>query len=417
LNTPTLTPTLPRRSFTLNTFTSLKYPNYRLWFTGQVVSLMGTWMQTTAQGYFVYELTKSPAYLGYVGFAAGVPAWLFTMYGGVVADRMPRRTLLVITQTSMMLLAFILAGLTFTRVVQPWHIIALAFALGIANAFDAPARLAFVTELVEREDLGNAIALNSTMFNTATAIGPAAAGIAYALFGPGWCFTINGVSFLAVIAALLAMRLPPFKAPERRKSTGADLRDGLSYLLVHPTILTITAMVGMMSLFGISFNTLFPAWAVEVLRGDATTNGLLRSAMGVGSLLGALTIASLGRFRFKGKLLTAGTLAFPVSMMIFSAIRFLPLALVVLCFLGFAMIFVMNLANVLVQTEVDDAMRGRVMGVYTLVFFGLMPLGALMMGALADRITEPATIVLGAGALLVIATGLYLFVPRLRALE
>jgi MFS family permease len=204
-----------RRVSARGTFAALQYPNYRLWFIGQMISLVGTWMQGTAQGYLVYELTRSPAYLGYVGFAAGVPSWLFMLYGGVIADRMSRRTLLVITQTCMMLLAFLLAGLTFTGRVQPWHIIVLAFLLGTANAFDAPARQAFVLEMVDRQHLTNAIALNSTMFNLGTAIGPAMAGITYSLFGPAWCFTINAFSFLAVIAALLLMKLKPVEQEKR----------------------------------------------------------------------------------------------------------------------------------------------------------------------------------------------------------
>jgi MFS family permease len=177
------------------TFAALQHRNYRLWFVGQLVSMVGTWMQSTAQGYLVFELTRSPAYLGYVGFAAGVPSWLFMLYGGVVADRMSRRNLLLITQTVMMILAFGLAGLTFSGLIQPWHLILLAFGLGVANAFDAPARQAFVLEMVSREDLTNAIALNSTMFNLATVIGPAVAGVAYAILGPAWCFTLNGLSF------------------------------------------------------------------------------------------------------------------------------------------------------------------------------------------------------------------------------
>src|SRR5262249_16874675 len=240
------------------TFAALRHRNYRLWFTGQLVSLFGTWMQTTAQGYLVFQLTQSPAYLGYVGFAAGVPAWLFRVYGGVIADRMPRRTLMLITQTAMMILAFVLAGLVFAGLVQPWQIVILAFLLGVANAFDGPARLAFVVELVDREDLTNAIALNATMFNLATATGPAVAGLTYALIGPAWCFTLNGLSFLAVITALLRMKLPP-KPAARRASTWADLGEGVRYIAREPAIRTLIGLVGMTSLFGISFATLFPA--------------------------------------------------------------------------------------------------------------------------------------------------------------
>ena len=175
------------------TFAALKYPNYRLWFFGQLVSLAGTWMQSAALGYLIYQITRSPVYLGYVSFASGIPTWLFTLYGGVIADRVSRRALMIITQTSMMILAFILAALTFTAVVQPWHILLLAFLLGVAQAFDAPARQAFVLEMVEREDLTNAVALNATMFNLAVAVGPAVGGLTYAAFGHGWCFMLNGL--------------------------------------------------------------------------------------------------------------------------------------------------------------------------------------------------------------------------------
>ena len=189
------------------TFAPLNHPNYRLWFIGQLVSLVGTWMQSTAQGYLIYDLTHSAAYLGYVGFASGVPTVLLTLYGGVVADRVPRRTLLIITQIYMMLLAVALATLVFTNLIQPWHILVLAFLLGIGNSFDAPARQSFVVELVGHDDLANAIALNSSMFTTANAVGPAVAGLTYAVVGPAWCFTINAISFLAVILALSLMRL------------------------------------------------------------------------------------------------------------------------------------------------------------------------------------------------------------------
>lgn len=218
------------------TFTALQYPNYRLWFGGQLVSQVGTWMQTTAQGFLVFQLTHSPAYLGYVGFAAGAPALLLMLFGGVVADRVARRTLLVITQSTMLLLAFLLAALTFTQVVQPWHIVLLALALGTANAFDAPAGQAFVLELVEREDLPNAIALNASLGNLATVIGPTVAGLTYAAFGAAWCFTLNGLSYIAVIVALLLMRLPARQIVPRSQSAIAQLAEGVRYTLAHPLL-------------------------------------------------------------------------------------------------------------------------------------------------------------------------------------
>jgi MFS family permease len=282
------------------TFTALKYRNYRLWFMGQLVSLVGTWMQTTAQGYLVFQLTHSPAYLGYVGFAAGVPSWLFMLYGGGVADRVPRRNLLLATKTAMMMLAFILTALTFLGLVQPWHIILLALALGVANAFDAPARQAFVFEMVEKQDLTNAIALNSSMFNLATVTGPAVAGVTYALFGPAWCFSINGLSFLAVIAALLMMQLKPFAGRPRAGAVLDDLRAGLRYVGANAPIKTLIGVAAMMSLFGMAYVTLIPAWAVTVLGGDSATNGWLLSARGLGALSGALMIAALGRITFIG---------------------------------------------------------------------------------------------------------------------
>jgi len=399
------------------TFAALKYPNYRLWFWGQMVSLFGTWMQSTAQGFLVFQLTHSPAYLGYVGFAAGLPSWLFMLYAGVIADRMSRRTLLVITQTCMMVLAFIIAGLTFLGLVQPWHILVLALILGVANAFDAPARMAFVLEMVEREDLTNAIALNSAMFNSALVVGPAVAGITYAAFGPAWCFTLNGFSFIAVIAALLAMRLRPQVVARRRASTLTDLKEGLRYVASQPLIRTLISLVGATALFGMCFVPLMPAWAVTVLGGNATTNGLLQSARGVGALSGALLIASLGRFRFKGRLLTFGTFAFSIMLLAFAFVRWLPLSLLTLACAGTAYILLLNLANGSVQSLSPDPLRGRVMSVYSLIFFGFMPIGALLAGSFAQHFGSPLTVVLGALVCLVVATLTWVFVPDLRALQ
>lgn len=401
-----------------HTFAALRSRNYRLWFFGQMISLFGTWMQSTAQGFLVYQLTYSPAYLGYVAFSSGVPIWLFMLYGGVVADRMPRRTLLLITQTCMMILAFILAGLTFLNLVKPWHIILLAFGLGMANSFDAPARQAFVLEMVGREDLTNAIALNSTMFNTATFIGPAAAGVTYALLGPAWCFTFNGISFIAVIAALLAMmNLNPQPIPEQRNSTLVDLKEGLSYVISHPLIRALIGLVGMTALFGISFATLIPAWAVKILHGDASTNGFLQSARGLGALISALSIASLGRFKFKGKLLTLGTFVFPLGLMVFALLRWLPLSLLALVGVGGASILILNLANALVQTLASDELRGRVMSVYSLIFLGFMPIGGLLAGAVAERTGESLTVILWSLILLASAASIWAFLPKIRELQ
>lgn len=399
------------------TFSSFRYRNYRLWFVGQLASLVGTWMQSTAQGFLVFQLTNSPAFLGYVGFASGIPTWLFTLYGGVISDRMPRRSLMVITQSAMMILAFILAALAFAGVVQPWHIVLLAFLLGIANAFDAPARQAFILELVDRPDMTNAIALNSTMFNAATAIGPAIAGLTYALLGPAWCFTINGISFIAVLLALLAMRIKPQPVRTNATSALADLKEGMRYVAGDATIRILILTVAVASTFGIGYATLLPAWAVTVLGGDSATNGFLQSARGVGSLLGGLMIASLGHFRFKGRLLTLGSFVFPVLLLLFAFVRWIPLSLLTTVGMGWGFMIMLNLANTLVQSHVTDELRGRVMGIYSLAFFGTMPLGALLAGAVADLTSEPLSVVLCAAATFLLAAGLWMLAPRIRELE
>jgi MFS family permease len=401
------------------TFAALKYPNYKLWFWGQMTSLFGTWMQVTALGYLMFDITKSPAFLGYVGFASGVPTWFFMLYAGVVADRMSRRKLMIMTQAAMMALAFILAGLAFAGIVRPWQIIVLAFLGGVTNAFDAPARHAIVQDLVAHEDMTNAIALNSAMFNTATAVGPAVAGVTYALFGPAWCFTINGLSFIAVIAALAAMKLKPRHedGQAQKSSVLADLKEGLHYVVSHPLIRTIISLVGVITLFSFAFATLIPAWAVTILKGDATTNGLLQSARGFGALASALLIASLGRFKFRGKLLTFGSFAFPALLIVFSFIRSTPLALVGLFCVGFALILIFNLANATVQTLTPGPLRGRVMSVYSFVFFGFMPIGALFIGWLATKFSEPSAILINSVITLAYAGVLFVFIPKLRRLQ
>lgn len=399
------------------TFRALAYPNYRLWFFGQVISLFGTWMQSTAQGFLIYEITHSPAYLGYVAFAAGIPTWLFTLLGGVVSDRIPRRTLLIITQNTMMALAFVLAGLTFLNLVQPWQIIVLAFLLGVANAFDSPARLALAPELVDRKDLTNAIALNATMFNIATIVGPAAAGLIYAALGPGWCFFFNGLSFVAVIIALLLMKLPRQEARISRIAPLKELGEGIRYVFHEKTVLSLIALIGMTSLFGFSFITLLPAWSVEILGGGVETNGLLNSARGVGALIAALGIASMSRSHYRGRLLAIGTFITPVLLFIFSLVRWLPLSLFVLMGIGGALILTVNLINSLIQTQVSDELRGRVMSIYSLIFFGTMSVGSLIIGEIAGILNEQISLALGSFVLIISAFMFWYFVPTIRKMQ
>jgi MFS family permease len=399
------------------TFAALKYRNYRLWFIGQMASLVGTFMQATALGFFIFELTHSPAYLGYVGLANGIPSWFFMLYAGVISDRMPRRTLLIITQIYMMILACILATMTLAGIVRPWHILILAFLLGIGHAFDAPARHSFVLEMVTRDDLTNAIALNSTMFNAATMLGPAFAGVIYAVAGPGPCFVINAMSFLAVIVALKMMRIEYRNNRSRKTSTLQDLKEGLIYIWSQPLIRILIVVAWIISLFGMSYVTLMPAWAVNVLKGDAATNGWLQSVRGAGALCGALMIASMGRFQFKGKLISLGTIMVPVLLLAFSFVSWLPLSLLALLGIGWSIITVFNLVNSSIQSLVDDDLRGRVMSIYSLVFFGSMPIGSFLTGLMAEVTNEPAAVMVNAAVALMAATIIWIRLPDLRQLQ
>jgi MFS family permease len=407
-----------KKKFSWNqTFSSLKHDNYRLWFTGQIISLFGSWMQITAQGYFIFELTHSPAFLGYVGFANGIPTWLFMAYAGVIADKFHRRNILVVTQTIMMILAFILAGLTFTHLVQPWHIILLTFFLGMANAFDAPARQAFVNELVSKEDLLNAIALNGTMFHTALMLGPAIGGVTYALFGPGWCFTINGVSFIAVIYNLLKMKFRTEPKKVVAKSNSKAFLDGLRYLKTQKLILRIMLIVSSSTFLGMSLVTLFPAWAVNILHGGAATNGLLQSARGVGAFICSLFIASFSKHLARGKVLTTGLIAMPIFLILFSLSNSFMLCMLILVGIGAATMAINNLANGIIQTVVEEEFRGRVMGIYSLCFFSLMPIGALLVGTMAEHLGSPTAVLINGILLLVFSAGIWIASPALRKIK
>ncbi|NLF52201.1 MAG: MFS transporter [Leptolinea sp.] len=399
------------------TFAALRHPNYRLWFRGMLVSLVGTWMQNTAQGFLVFQLTNSPAYLGYVAFASGLPSWFFTLYGGVIADRIPRRRMIMITQSSMMILAFIQAFLVFSGLVQAWHIIILALLLGVANAFDAPARQSFVVEMVDHNDLTNAIALNSTMFNLATVIGPAVAGIIYAWVGPAWCFTINGVSFIAVILSLALMKLPPRSIPPAHGQAYALLREGFQYTRNNANILGILFLVGTVSVFASGMLTLIPAWSVNVLHGDATTNGLLLSARGFGSMIAGLFIAWLSQYGVKGKALSIGSLILPVVMILFALTNNLHLSLVFLMGIGFGFMLVVNNANAVLQSSLPDNLRGRVMSIYVMVFFGAQPIGSLLAGELAEMANEQLSVLVSSALLLACSLFIRFRLPNLTSVR
>ncbi len=399
------------------TFASLRHRNYRLFFAGQLVSLIGTWMQNVAQAWLVYELTNSPFKLGVVAFSAGVPVLLFSLWAGVLADRLPKRRLIILTQTVMMTLAFILAADVFLGTVLWWHIAVLAFLLGTANAFDGPTRQSFVVEMVGRKELMNAIALNSAMFNTARIVGPALAGIILAAVGASWCFVLNGVSFLAVIAGLLLMDVKPYVGVTSAESPFKQMREGLSYIRHHPTVRPLIALVAVSNMFALGYMALLPALAQDVLHAGKVGYGFMSTAIGVGALAGALLIASLGNFQRKGLLLTTGNLLLPVMVIALALSRSFHLTMGLLVMAGLGFMMQNATANTLVQTTVPDALRGRVMSVYMMVFLGFFPIGSLIVGAIAERFGVPAGAAFG--GIIALVYDLYLFwrVPMIRSLR
>ena len=371
----------------------------------------------TVQGVLIYDLTKSTLYLGLAGFAYGIPFWLFTLYGGVIADKIPKRTLLIITQTSMMFLAFILSYLCFAGIVHPWEILILSFFLGLANAFDAPARIAFVSEMVEKEDLANAVALNTIMVHLASAIGPAVGSLLYLRYGAGLVFSINGISFLAVILALLLMQLKKITVSKAMASGFQFLKEGINHIICHQSILPLIGITAATCLFGISSATLFPAWADKVLHGNAGTNGLLQSSRGFGALISASYIASLGRFKYKGRLLTIGMIGFSVSSLLFAFVNWLPLSLFLAGVSGFFLIMASSLTLALCMTLSEPYFRGRIMSVYSLAFFGIMPIGSLWIGWLGKTIGLAPALIINGSLFFVFIMYIYVKFPKIRKLE
>ena len=398
------------------TFAALRYPNYRRWFTGQVLSLGGSWMQSVAQGWLVYQMTGSSLALGAITAAGTIPTIFLMLPAGAITDRVSNRRLLMVTQVVMMISALLLAALTWLDVLQVWQIAALALVSGIAQSFDAPARLAITPKLVEdRADLQNAIAMNSMMFNLARVAGPAIGGLVLASMGAAWCFLINGLSFLAVLIALAGMKLPDDTGkPRSDRRIIAEIGDGLRYVWQQPVVRTLVALVGVTSLFGLSYAVLLPAYATDVLKLDAKGYGLLNAAVGIGALTGSLSVASLSRWKSKGLQLTVGSLAFPLALLCFAATRSYLLAL--FCLAGAGMSFVIQnaTANTIIQLSAPDALRGRVMSVYTLFFFGSTPVGAMFAGAVAQRWNSTAAIVLGASVTLAFALAIVFVVPAVR---
>jgi MFS family permease len=397
-------------------FAALRHRNFQLYFGGQLVSNAGTWMQVIAQGWLVFQLTHSDLTLGIVGFAAAIPSLLVTPWGGVVVDLVPKRLLLIATQTGAMLLAFVMAVLAFTGVVREWHIVLLAAGLGFVNAFDAPARQAFVVDMVGRSDLPNGIALNSLMFNSARVVGPAVGGLLLAAVGPAWCFTINGFSFLAVIMGLAAMRLEPHRPVKHTESTRKQLADGVRYVAGERELGGLLLLALFFSTFGVSYATVLPAFVERVLKEGAAVYGWVTTATGMGAVAGALLIANHRGSRWRGAWLYAASLGFPVVLGAFSFTGYLPASLILAFGLGFGFMTVFTMINTLLQTRVADALRGRVMALYTLTFFGFAPFGNLTIGALSNWIGLSPSMGLFALVSLVLAIAVLRRVPQIREL-
>ena len=401
----------PARGFR---FGALAHRNFRLFFLGQSVSLSGTWMQNIAQGWLVLELTNSPFYVGLVSALGSLGVLLLTIYAGVVVDRINKHRLVILTQTLSMLPAFGLAVLVWSRAVAVWHVAALAAFLGLVNAFDIPARQAFIVDLVGKQDLMNAIALNSSAFNAARVIGPAVAGVLIGALGVGACFFLNGVSYLAVIAGLLAMRLPPHVRDPRTTSAWTGLSEAVAFIRGDRRVSTLVVLMALFSIFGFPYFVIMPVFARDVLHRGAAGYGLLTTAVGCGALIGALAVAWLDRRIRKGPTLIAAGGSFGLLLVAFALSRLYLVSVVLLALTGATMIVNNALTNATIQTLVPDDLRGRVMGFYSFVFVGLAPLGSLQVGALAERIGPPAAVALGGAATAVAVAVAAWRVPALR---
>lgn len=399
------------------TFAAFRYRNYRLWLIGQLISRVGSWVQSIAQGYLLYTLTGSAAYLGYVAFISGLPSWLLMVYGGLIADRFPRRTLLALSHSVKVILAFILGGLALSSRVQPWHILLLALLQGVVNALDTPARKSLVVDLVDREDMANAITLSDSMFYIGAIVGPAIGAALYSLAGPGWCFLLNGVAFIGVTITLLMMQIQSTPVAARTGSALSAVAEGLRYIRSNRLVKTLTTSELLINIIGYGPIILLPAWAVKVMNGGVGTNGLLLSANGLGSVLAGLFIAALASRKNRGKVWTAGSLIMPLAMLAFALSRSLPVSLLCLGLVGFAYVTLATNNSTIVQSTVPDELRGRVIGLFALMYSGGEPLGALAVGLLSDRISESSTFIICSAGMLLFAGWIWFFRPEVRQID
>src|SRR5664280_1221928 len=394
---------------------ALTYRNYRLIFGGQGLSLIGTWMQQIAMSWLVYRMTNSVFLLGLIGFTGQIPTVIFGSFAGVYADRLNRRNLLVVTQTFAMLQAFLLAFLTLSGSVAVWHLIVLSIILGTVNAVDVPVRQSFVIDMVEnKNDLGNAIALNSFMFNGARLVGPSIAGLLIAYVGEGVCFLLNGISFFAIILALMAMRTTQKVRQQSSDAVLHELKEGFQNAAGFAPIRYIILLVGLLSLLSMPYIVLMPVFARDILHGGSHTLGFLMGATGIGALAGALYLASRKSVIGLARLITISTCVFGCGLIAFSFSRYLPLSLCLMLVTGFGMILSMASCNTIVQTVVDEDKRGRVMSFYAIAFVGMAPFGSLIGGSLAHNIGAPLTLTLCGVLSIVGAIFFYKRLPEIR---
>jgi MFS family permease len=381
---------------------SLRHRNFRLFTVGQSISLVGTWIQQVAVGWLVYRMTDSALLLGLVSFAAQGPTFVLAPLAGAIADRGNRRRLLLVVQTLMMVQALALAVLVLSGKVQIWHIVALSALLGCLSGFDIPIRQSFLVEMVEgKEDLSNAIALNSSMFNGARLIGPAIAGFAIALVGEGVCILVNGLSYIAVLAALLGMRIKPRAVHEHTEHVLSQIRAGFAYAFGFAPIRSVLLLVAVVSLLGVPFSVLLPIIAGKVLHGDAKTLGALVSSTGAGALAAALYLAGRQSVRGLSKVITYSCVMFGIALLLFSVSHELWLSALALILAGFGMMLQMASSNTFLQTVVDDDKRGRILSLYTMAYIGVAPIGSLLMGFVAQHVGAPITLAIGGGATLI----------------
>ncbi|HEY3370976.1 MAG TPA: MFS transporter [Prolixibacteraceae bacterium] len=379
-----------------NTFRSLQYRNYRLFFYGQSISLIGTWIQRITTPWLVYDLTHSAFMLGLVGFAGQIPTFLIAPIAGVMTDRWNRYHILIITQIAAMVQAFLLAFLYLSGTIQVWHIVLLSIFLGCVNAFDVPARQSFVVEMVEKkEDLPNAIALNSTMVNGARLVGPSIAGLLIAFTGEGICFLLNGLSYIFVVGSLLQMKIVPREISVQTKQVFKNLKEGFSYTFGFAPIKYIIMLLALVSLMGMPYTVLMPVFATEILHGSSHTFGFLMGASGLGALMGALYLASRKSVLGLAKIIPWATVLFGSGLILFSLSRYFWLSMVLMVAIGLGMMLQMASSNTILQTIVDDDKRGRVMSFFTMAFMGTAPFGSFLAGGLASSIGVTNTLIFG----------------------